>query len=122
MGRHSLGFNPMSRDNIFALIGLIAAMPVVYFMTGSVMKYELSLLQSVDIYTFTPAVLLGGSLLAVALNIYPVFSVKFSRSHSSCTLSFTVNLKPLNLLVLAAAALITLVLAVYLIFENLTPH
>ena len=122
MSRHFLQINRISQDKLFALIGLIAALPVIYFVTGSIMKYELGLLQSIQIHTFPPALLLGGGLLALVLNFYPLVRLSFLRSHNSFTLSVTLNFKPLNFMVFSAAGLIMLVLVGYVIAENLTPH
>jgi len=114
--------NRFYSDNLLGLIGLFAALPAIYFVTGSILKYEFGLLQSVEIHTFPPAVLLGGGLLAIALNIYSIFHLKVFRSHNAFTLSFTVNLKPFNLVVFTAGVLVILLLVGYVIVENLSPH
>jgi hypothetical protein len=122
MSKHVLHLNRLYSDNFFSLIGLFAALPAIYFVTGSILKYESGLLQGVQIHTFPPVVLLGGGLLAIALNIYPIFHLKVLRSYNAFTLSFTVNLKPFNLLVFTAGVLVILLLVGYVIVENLSPH
>ena len=59
-------------DNLLAAIGLLAAVPAIYFFTGSFLKYEMSLLADVDIYVPSPAVMVGGLLIPIFLNLYPM--------------------------------------------------
>jgi len=121
MNKYAAHFSPLSTNSLFALTGLIAALPAIYFVTGSILKYELGLLQSVQIHTFPPAVLLGGGLLALVLNLYTVIGLKLLRTNNACTVNLTVKFKPLNLLVLAVSGLIILTLVSYVIVEN-TAH
>lgn len=105
-------------DRALAALGLVAALPAIYFFTGSFLKYELGLLDGVEIFLFHPSVLIGGPLLSVVLNLFSLLfhfgergkGGKEQNSHKAIWA---------NLLSLSLAILFLLLLLGYVVVENL---
>ncbi len=84
-------------DNMLAAIGLLVAVPAIYFFTGSFLKYEMNLLTDVDIYVPSPVVMIGGLLISILLNLYPIF---IKKSQGASTVSNSIKSRPINAVVI----------------------
>lgn len=115
MTRESLS----NTHHVLAGLGLLAALPALYFVTGSILKYELGLLPGVSIYPVPPVILLGGTFIAVALNVYPALRLRLTQDTGTFTLSLTVHLWSWNMVILTLSGLVTAILVGYVIVENL---
>ncbi len=104
----------MSRNSLLGWLGLGVALPALYFVTGSILKYELHLLDTVEIYVFPPWVLIGGLTLALLLNGSTL--IPWNRQSDACTRSI------FNRVIALASGLCLLVLLLYVIVENLSEH
>ena len=112
-------FSYSSSHYFLAGIGLLSACPALYFVTGSILKYELGLLHNVTIHPFHPIILLGGLFVAMALNIYPALSVGMQRTDGTLTLSLTLNRRSWNLIILIMSTVLLTILLGYVVTENL---
>ena len=115
MGR----FSYSSSHYFLAGIGLPSACPALYFVTGSILKFELGLLRNVTIHPFHPIILLGGLFVAIALNIYPAFRVGMQKTDGTLTFSITLNLRSWNLIILTLSTVLLTILGGYVVTENL---
>jgi len=101
-----------------AALGFVAALPVVYFVTANVLKHELGLLPNIDIPTLHPALLMGGALAAVLVNLWSVVELDVKVGDRRVRLTIDFVLRPWNLAVLALAALFAMTLLAYALVEN----
>ena len=108
-----------SSHYFLAGIGLLSTCPALYFVTGSILKYELGVLHHVTIHQFHPIILLGGLFIAIALNIYPAFSVGRQRTDGTPTFSINLNLRSWNLIILILSTVLLTILVGYVVTENL---
>ena len=115
MTRESLS----NTHHVLAGLGLLSALPAFHFVTGSILKYELGLLPGVSIYPVPPVILLGGTFIAVALNVYPALRLRLTQDTGTFTLSLTVHLWSWNMVILTLSGLVTAILIGYVIVENL---
>ena len=106
-----------STDNLLAAIGLLVAVPAIYFFTGSFLKYEMNLLTDVDIYVPSPVVMIGGLLISNSLNLY---SIAIKRSQGARTVSNSIKSRPINAVVFFIGVIFLIALLGYVIMENLT--
>ena len=100
-------------------IGLLCSLPAFYFVTGMVLKHELGLVPTAQIYVFSPIVLVGGLALALGLSRPLVLRLKLEKGDRAVTLSATLLRRPWNLLVVGGSGLFLAVLVGYVIVENL---
>jgi len=102
--------------NLVAVAGLLVALPAIYFFTGSFLKYEISLLDNVDILVPPPVVVIGGLLFSIILNLYPIVSVKV---RGASTVSQAIQSRPWNVIILTISILFLAALIGYVSLENL---
>ncbi len=105
-----------------AAFGLVSALPATYFVTGSILKYELGYLAGTSIYPLSPAILLGGLLIAVVLNLFAVLRLHTEAKEGVIRFTASLGIRPGNLLVLALGAAILFILLGYVVVENLVSH
>ena len=108
-----------STDNILAIVGLLVALPAIYFFTGSFLKYEMNLLTSVDLFVPPPVVMLGGLLFAIILNLYPLVRQRDRNTNSEFTLSRVIKTKLWNIIIFFIGGLFLTLLLGYVVLENL---
>ena len=113
---------PNSRwDNILAGVGLTVALPAIYFFTGSFLKYEMNLLTNFEIFVPPPAIMIGGLILAIGINLFPLF--RFNSSNARGILfSNRIKSRPWNALIISISVLILILLFGYVLLENLTEN
>ena len=113
-------------------IGFVLLLPALLFVSASVLKYELGVAflydnlgflsnpQSLPLYnTISPAVFLGGPLLAAALNIGAIMRLTTHKDSDSIVCTINVKAKLLNIAIAATSSLLLVTLIGYLIVENL---
>jgi len=111
---------PLSNTHhVLAWLGLLAALPPFYFITGSILKYELGLLPGVSIYPVPPVILLGGMFLAVVPNVYPALRLRLTQDAGTFALSLAIHVWSWNMVILTLSGLVTAILVGYVIVENL---
>ena len=91
-----------------AVLGLLLAMPALYFVIANVLKYELNVLPGLRVLPIHPAVLVGGLALAAMLNLWPVLNVGAQRTREVLTIIITLRARLWNLVSLGIAAVIPL--------------
>lgn len=110
------------RERGLAAAGVLVALPALYFVTANLVKYELGLYPALPVYPFSPFIVLGGLLLAVALNLYPIVQAHVSFEDQVLAVSLRVRMQTWNGAVVAVGALYLGILGAYLVVENLVPH
>ena len=116
----------------FGAIGFVLLLPALLFVSASVLKYELGVAflydnlgflsnpQSLPLYnTISPAVFLGGPLLAAALNIGAIMRLTTHKDSDSIVCTINVKAKLLNIAIAATSSLLLVTLIGHLIVENL---
>ncbi len=104
-----------TQSKVLALLGFLFAVPAIYFVLGSLLKYQLGLLQNTDIVVIPPAVILGGVLLALLANLPPCLKQLTTQSKSAFfRIAFSIN----GIVVLLCTGCLA-VLLVYIVSENL---
>lgn len=113
----------------FSLAGFLLMLPALYFVIGSLIKYNLGFSHSftlLDLLEDSPAafhyfnvispfVFIGGTLLCIALNAPLKFTTETGKSFP---LRYVSGWPKLNLIVALAGSLLILTLATYLLLEN----
>lgn len=102
-----------------AALGLLLAMPALYFVSANILKYELNALPGLRVLSIHPAVLLGGLVLAVVLNLWPVLHVGARRTGAVLTIMITLRARLWNLVSLGIAAVTLGTLLLYAVVENI---
>ena len=105
-------------DATLAFVGLLLALPAIYFFTGSFLKYEMNLLSNIEIIVFSPSVLIGGLLVAIVLNLFSLFRLK-STTSLEFTAAVVIREKALNIAIAGIALLFLALLLGYVFLENL---
>ncbi len=105
--------------NIVAIIGVICLSPVLYFVSFNILKYKIGLFPNMEILTFHPAVLLGGGMIAILLNLWSIFDFRVLHQEDKIWLSFGFTNRPLNIIILGTATVLILVLVSYVALENI---
>ncbi len=116
----------------FGAIGFVLLLPALLFVSASVLKYELGVAflydklgffsnpQSLPLYnTISPALFLGGPLLAAALNIGAIVHLTIHKHGDSIIGTVNVKTRLLNIVIAATSSLLLVTLIGYLIVENL---
>ena len=106
-------------DNILAVVGLLVALPGIYFFTGSFLKYEMNLLSRVEIFVPPPAVMIGGFLLAILLNFFSLFCLKSTNVRRALTTSLVAS-KFWNVCIISIAVLFLALILFYVLVENIS--
>ncbi len=108
-------------DNILAVVGLLVALPGIYFFTGSFLKYEMNLLSRVEIFVPPPAIMIGGFLLAILLNFFSLLCLKSTNVRGTSTTSL-VESKFWNACIIVIAALFLTQIIGYIHVENIAEN
>ncbi len=116
----------------FGAIGFVLLLPALLFVSASVLKYEVGVAflydnlgffanpQSLPLYnTLSPALFLGGPLLAAALNIGAIMRLTIHKHGDSIVGTIDVKTRLLNIAIVATSSLLLMILIGYLIVENL---
>ena len=116
----------------FGAIGFVLLLPALLFVSASVLKYELGVAflydnlgflsnpQSLPLYnTISPALFLGGPLLAAALNIGAIMRLTTHKDGDFIVCTIKVKAELLNIAIAATSSLLLVTLIGYLIVENL---
>lgn len=82
------------------------------------MKYQLHLFSTVDILVPPPAIMIGGLLFAMILNLYPLIHQLDSKSDISNTAYRVIKAKPWNVTIFFVGTLFLILLLGYVIVEN----
>ena len=114
--------------NAVAAVGMALLFTPGLFVTASVLKYVLGveflydalagIFSSRAFDRASPALLLGGLVIALALNVYAVADLSLRRGQSAGTGRVRVARRVANLIVIAGSALLLTVLLGYLLVEN----
>ncbi len=116
-----------------ALVGTIAALPAIYFVGASVLKYNLGFESAYDpiealtatadrqrvFNAVTPFVFIGGLATAWALNFSPLARLRTRFTRGAVNGQFQVRARPANLFVAFVAGGTMALLLGYLLLENL---
>ena len=103
-------------DNILVMVGLLAILPGLYFVSANILKYELNVSPNINIIPLSPIVLIGGLLLAIILNFYSILHQRRCGTH---TLYEIVRTRLWNVIVFVMGALFLTLLLGYAVVENL---
>ena len=103
-------------DNILVMVGLLAILPGLYFVSANILKYELNILPNINIIPLSPIVLIGGLLLAIILNFYSILHQRRSGTHTAYEI---VKTRLWNVIVFVMGALFLTLLLGYAVVENL---
>ena len=114
-----------------ATIGLLLILPVLLFISASVLKYELGVPLLYDALGFlaspprlafydaiSPFLFLGGPTLAVLLNLPAILHVRIQREGGKLTGSFQLRPRALNAAVVATGLVLLGILLAYLVVEK----
>lgn len=115
-----------------AMIGFLFALPPLFFVTAAVLKYGLGIGFIFDplasfladperlrlFNIISPILFLGGLIMAIALNLYPL--LHFNRRTEDAVLTLTLHARTWNMLVVATSTVLLMVLVVYAFLENFT--
>jgi hypothetical protein len=121
-------------DNRLAGIGFVLTLPPLFFVSAAVLKYGLGvgyLFDMLDIFysspdrlrvfnIVSPIVFLGGLLLALVLNLYPILRLNLRRDNDTTISTVTVKAKLWNLIVVAVSFFLLVTLIGYAFLENFT--
>ena len=120
------------RDYRLAGLGVALLLAPLYFVSASLLKYGLgvgllfdpleaflSVAQRRDVFNLvSPVVFLGGLGLALALNSYSVLRLNVGREDGAVVSTLRLEVKLLNLTVMAVSAALLAILVGYVFFEN----
>jgi len=115
--------NFMKQNNIrLAAIGIILILPALALCVGGILQSGFGLSQfneaiNFDMLFFNPAVLIGGLGLAVGLNLWPVVRIRFQDGNLVGTVKVRDSVANLGLI--ALISLLTGIIFLYLLAENL---
>ena len=103
---------------ITAALGIAATLPLVFFLTANVLKYELGFLPEWQVPLIHPAILIGGVLVAIIVNAWSIFDVGVTRSGRKLNIAIGITANAWNLTALILACVFFAVMIIYLFFEN----
>jgi len=122
----------VKRPAASATIALLLIVPVLLFVSASVLKYELRVPFLYDGLGFlaspprrafydavSPFLFLGGPTLAVLLNLPAILQVRIQREGGELTGSFRLRPRTLNAVVVATGLTLLGILLAYLVVENI---
>jgi hypothetical protein len=115
-------------------IGLALLLAPLYFVSAALLKYGLGigiLFDPLEAFLsdperlkvfnlISPVVFLGGLVLALALNVYAVLRINVGREDGALVGNVRLDIKLLNIVVVAASSLLLVILVGYVLPENLT--
>ena len=102
-----------------AVVGIVAALPLVFFVTNNILIYELGILPNWQFPITRPAILLGGCLITLVLNAWSLFDVAISRAGHRVRIVVEFTAHRWNLVTFAVASVFLLATVLYLIVENI---
>ena len=118
--------------NAFAAVGMALLFTPALFVTASMLKYQLGvgflydalagIFSSRAFDRASPALLLGGLVMALALNVYAVADLSVRREQDAYAGRVRVARRVAHLIVIAGSALLLTVLLGYLVVENFSPR
>ncbi len=110
----------MNRDARVAVLGLLLLLPAVLLVSVGVLQLDLAL----PALLVHPVPLMGGVLLALALNALSLFRVRFGYDEGALIGTVSVRLRGtgLNLTALGLSCLLLATITVYLFVENFQPR
>jgi len=118
--------------NALAAVGVALLFTPALFVTASILKYELGVgflydalagvFSSRAFDRASPALLLGGLVVALILNVYAVANLSLRRECDEYVGRMSVARRIANVLVIAASALLLTVLLGYLFVEHFAPR
>ena len=86
-----------------AVLGLLLSTPALYFVIANLLKYELHALPGLRVLPIHPALLLGGLMLAVMLNLWPLLRLTTSKIDDLLTIIISLRVRLWNLVILGIA-------------------
>lgn len=121
--------------NTQALIGLVLIAPAAFFISLALSKYLIGIDYFFDVFdsfiaspshperfqifnTISPIVFLGGSFLALILNVVAVTGLKFKKENSSLVTTLLIKGNFWNLAIVLVSFLVLTILVGYIIGEN----
>jgi len=121
--------------NTTALIGLVLLTPAAFFISLALSKYLIGIDYFFDVFdsfiaspshperfqifnTISPIVFLGGSFLALILNVVAVTGLKFKKENSSLVTTLLIKGNFWNLTIVLVSFLVLTILVGYIIGEN----
>lgn len=118
-------------DRSSAAVGLVLLLPALMFVTSNILKYELGMpflyehlgffsnVQSSTVYDFlSPVLFLGGTAIALALNLLSTTQISLAREVDSIVGVVRFRPKPFNVSIIVSTVLVLGMLVLYLIVEN----
>ena len=123
-----LNFNKLIRGKIMnkysklAIVGLALIVPAFLLVLGGVAQSgfgttKLNEVLNLKLFVFHPIIIMGGLMLAFALNLLPVLQIRYQDG--VLTTSVTIKDRLLNLGLIGAIGLLFTVIFIYLLAENL---
>ena len=106
-------------DTFLAFVGFLVALPAMYFFTGSFLKYELNLFPNTVILVPPPIVMIGGLLLAILLNVYPIIRHRAGEPNSALMWIPALKAVRWNASMVFLGALFLFLLVGYVLVENI---
>ncbi len=118
------------KDNLVAMIGALCIMPALFMVTSGLIYTDLGIrevndaldalfAQSALVRIFIhPAVIIGGVLLSLSLNIIPTFRISIHRQDGTLVTTIVTRLRLLNLATLALGLFLTTAILFYAFAEN----
>jgi len=103
---------------ITAALGIAATLPLVFFVTSNVLKYELGFLPEWQVPLIHPAILIGGVLVAIIVNAWSIFDIVVSSSGRKLNIAIEITADAWNLTALILACVFFAVMIMYLFVEN----
>ncbi len=101
-----------------AALGLLLITPAVYFVIANLLKYELNALPGLRVLPIHPALLLGGLMLAVMLNLWPLLGLTTRKIDDLLMIIISLRVRLWNLVILGIAVVTLSTLLIYVAVEN----
>mgnify|MGYP001585896978 CR=1 FL=1 len=115
-----------------ALVGLVLLAPTVFFISLALSKYALGINYFFDAFdsfiseptrfkvfnTISPIIFLGGSLLALGINLWAVAGIKIKKENSNLVSTLIIKSNFWNLAVIFVSFMVVTMLVGYVIGEN----
>ncbi len=107
-----------SIHKVTAILGATAALPLVFFVTSNLLKYELGALPEWKVPMIHPAILIGGIFVALIMNAWSIFDIAVSRSHRRLRIVVEITVRRWNLITFTLASAFSIAIVLYLFAEN----
>ena len=103
---------------ITAVLGVAASLPLVFFVTSNILKYELGIWPGFQISSIHPVILIGGVLVALIMNSWSILAVKVSKSGIRVSINAARTARRWNLFAFILACFFLVIMVLYLFVEN----